>query len=180
MTRLSEASFDRSSTKTKIPNPQPSKSYSTLEGDLLQLLSDLEHDRSKLEPLAEQKDFPSMLPFVFGLIRKLVAFDQDHHLTVLENEEILRLRAKIQTFFAGAEQLNNRFPKKSIFSIFAKKSNLGEEDRLQFVRLMTEMHEIMQTYFSLFTTHIRAGGNSRAWVETAAVFLVEIQRLNPS
>ncbi len=159
-------------TPTAIRVETPVIDARVLLAELAELLSKLDCEKECLERAGFAPEPQPGLQILAGIVERIVAFG-DTWFDAKDYPD--RLVDVLREYYAAASVLRTTVRRKRFWGLIAGSD--FESQRGNIVGLLNHFHKLIFLYFEFFTSRISDRTLAREWVESAAVFGVDVRRV---
>lgn len=150
------------------------------ETDLLHLLSRLDFLRRGAEQAKAASQWRETLSLARLVVKRISEVAERHVPANLDGEESRAAHANRREFEGMFSALVRKLPPRSLWHRwgFGRETiELSLEDRRQIKACYAKLSEFVKNIFSVFINRYPSSSSARGWVEAAAIFLVDFNRM---
>lgn len=150
------------------------------EGDLLHLLSRLDFLRRGAEKAKQSGQWRETISFSRLLAKRIGEMVDKHVPANLVSEELLAAQTHRRAFEVMFMSLIRKLPPRSRWhrwGLGRETIELTEADRQEVKNCYSTLGEYVKNAFSVFINRYPSSSSARSWVEAAAIFLVDFNRM---
>ncbi len=152
---------------------------STLENDLILLLSKLEHLISKLRESKVQKRPANALEILADLVNQIIIFSEGVSKVNTVESSLVKALIRASDIYPQARFLQaeyNRVSVQTVINLYGSWAGSPADRRYMFRQISHSLINITEYYFSLFMNNFRSPLMRDQWKETYGVFVFDLTR----
>jgi hypothetical protein len=150
------------------------------EGDLLHLLSRLDFFRRGAEKARKNLQWREALSFARQIGRRLVEMIDKYIPTNLDSDELRAAHVAKREFETLLYGIAQQLPPRSRWhrwGLMKEQLIVGEATQTKIRTCLQKLGELLKSSFAVFINRYPSSSSARGWVEAAAIFLVEYNKM---
>ena len=156
------------------PAPEELEQDMRLENELVLLVSQLDYVRGVLDEPGTQRNPRVSLPVVIELLKTVCAFAERYPEADAGGATLGKAQETLK-WIRPLERQINEGGLQSLWNLFRKPTFSAAECRRLFGQVRTEVPDLIEQFFTFFSTAFHSPDTARQWTQTYGVFVTDLK-----